>query len=172
MKILAQLTLCEDMMMCYGIAHNNMIDCKCKQGTIYLAKVLFCNWRCHVRKHYTALQISILVQMIEIYIYASALSWHDSSMIFIILHHILFGAIYHNFKLEFWMIIILFLRSSPSIWLWVDCVWILINIFLWHYKRHLYTHTLFQMSPYHVLCIFVTYIRIMYCGAICSLHKL
>ena len=42
-KILAQPSLCEDMMMCYGIAHNNMIDCKCKQGTIYLAKVLFCN---------------------------------------------------------------------------------------------------------------------------------
>ena len=92
-------------------------------------------------------------------------------MIFII-PHILFGAIYHNFKLEFWMIIILFLRSSANIWLWVDCVWILINIFLWHYKRHLYIHTLFQMSPYHVVCIFVTYIWIMCYGAICILHKI
>ena len=147
-----------------------MIDCKCKQGTIYLAKVLFCNWRCHVRKHYTALQNIYSFAndrniYMQVHYHGMTQAWFLSSFI----HCLVPSTIILTYSSEWSSSYSL--RSSPNIWLWLDCVWILINIFLWHYKRHLYTHTLFQMSPYHVVCIFVTYIWIMCYGAICILQK-
>ena len=147
------ITLFVVMMMCYCAAHNNMIDCKCKQGTILFGKTIRVHLKMPLRKHYTALQISILVQMIEIYICKCIImAWlkHD----FYHSSYFVFGAINHNFKL--WVLN----DHSPLLSVWaVYLVWILINIFLWHYKRHL--HPYFKCHLYHMMRIVVTYIWIM-----------